>query len=159
MPITLLSIWQVSELLGHTWQLLGLSRLVGGELADGIGPLLCQSTAGRLRTVYPCLSKLCSDLKEDRCQVSHSLVSPPLRCLVSIPPPSECCFFAASGSLSLLHRVPAGMSLATTGRVAQSREFALESAAARVSCQTDIFFWERGGDQLLGGEGVTSDGN
>ena len=117
-----------------------------GELADGIrpenlcwkwtgnrvslvmvgnGPLLCQSTADRLRTasdhVCPCLSKLCSDLKEDRCQVSHSLVSPPLRCLVSIPPPSACCF-AASGSL--LPRVPAGvavsvMSLATTGRVAQ----------------------------------------
>ena len=37
MPITLLSIWQVSELLVHTWQLLGLSRRVG-EFADGIRP-------------------------------------------------------------------------------------------------------------------------
>ena len=94
----------------------------------GNGQLLCQSTAGRLRTVsdhvYPFLSKLCSDLKKNSCQVSHSLDSPPLRCLVSIPPPSECCFFAASGTLSLLPPVPASvavslLSLATTGRVAQ----------------------------------------
>ena len=57
------------------------------------------SMAGRLRTVsdnvYPFLSKLCSDFKKNRCQVSHSLDSPPLRCLVSIPPPSKCCFFAS----------------------------------------------------------------
>ena len=83
----------------------------------GNGPLLCQSTALSL-------SEHCSDPKEDPCRVSHSLVSPPLRCLVSISPPSECCFFAASGSLSLLPRVPACvavslMSLATTGPVAQ----------------------------------------
>ena len=90
MPITLFSIWQVSELLGHTWQLLSLSRRVGENLQTasgqstlcwkwtgnrvslvmvGSGPLLCQFTAGRLRTasdhVYPFLSKLCSDLKED----------------------------------------------------------------------------------------------
>ena len=115
-------------------------------LMVGNGPLLCQSTAGRLRTasdhVCPFLSKFFSDLKEDRCRVSQTLVSPLLRCLVSIPPPSLCCFFAASGSLSLLPHVPAGvavslMPLATRRVVAEAgvlgrRGFALESATARV---------------------------
>ena len=145
--ITLLSFWQVSELLGHTWQLLGLSRRVGENLqmASGQSTLCWKWTGnqvslvmvGRRTATVPIHGRQIEDSVRPRLPFSEQalfrsqggpLSSVPFTCfshlsVVSFPPPSEC---PSSPPLvpsllpCILARVAVSlMSLATTGRVAQ----------------------------------------